>query len=314
MPRASTPYALLFPGQGGQYPGMGLRAHARSRRARTVFVEAERIAGMPIRRLCFEGSRVELERTEVTQPCLIAASLAAVAALEEELEAAGSRLEPHLLAGHSLGHYAALVAAGAASLAGVLELVCVRAALMAAAGDDGAMASIVGLRPAQVSEICAAATGGRVVVAAVNGPRHTVVAGARSAVDAALDAARAAGAARLVRLPVSVAAHTPAMAGAQRALAAHVDALELTQPRFALVLNGSARATRSSAEIRAELKLHTCATVMWWPSVRTMLALGVRLLVDTGPGRGLARSLAATLGEDAVTGLERPGTALALAA
>jgi [acyl-carrier-protein] S-malonyltransferase len=312
MRRGSTPYALLFPGQGNQYPGMGLRAYGRSRRARAMFDEAERIAGMPIRRLCFEASRAELARTQVTQPCLLVASLAAVAALEEELEIAGSRLAPRFAAGHSLGHYAALVAAGAASFAGVLELVCVRAELMAATGD-GAMASIVGLGPEQVTDICVAVTGSVVVMAAVNGPCHTVVSGERVALAAVLDAARDAGAARTVVLPVSVAAHTPTMSGAQRELASHIEALDLAPPRFALVLNGTARPTRSTAEIRTELELHTCATVMWWPSVQTMLALGVRLLVDTGPGRVLTRSLGAALGESAVIGLEQPGAALALA-
>jgi [acyl-carrier-protein] S-malonyltransferase len=291
---------------------MGLRAYRRSRRARALFARAERLACMPIRRLCFDASRAELERTQVTQPCLLVASLAAVAALEEELELAGARLAPRFAAGHSLGHYAAMVAAGAVSFAGALELVCVRAELMAAAAGDGAMASILGVAPERVADICEEVAGSAVAVAAINGPSHTVVSGARSALAAVLAGARGAGAARAVVLPVSVAAHTQMMAGAQQALAPHLDRLTLAAPRCALVLNSTAQPTRSTAEIRAELELHTCATVMWWPSIRRMLDLGVRRLVDTGPGRALARSLGAALGEGVLVGLEQPGAATAL--
>ncbi len=300
------PYALLFPGQGNQYPGMGWRAYQRSRRARMLFREAERLTGIPIRRLCFDGTRPELARTQITQPCLLVASLACVAALEEELEAAGRRLEPQLIAGHSLGHFAALVTARALPFASALELVCARAELMAEV-TEGGMATVVGLASERVRTLCRSVAEGAVVVAAVNGPCHTVISGASLPLAEALEAMRAAGAARIVVLPVSVPAHTPLMVDAQVALKPRIARLSISRPRFPIVLNGTAHPTLSPIEIGAELMVHMCRPVQWWPSVQAMLVRGVRLLVDTGPGRALAKSLGPELGAMTAT-LEQLGT------
>ena len=297
-------YALLFPGQGGQFPGMAWGWHRRSPRVRSLFERAERLTALPLRRLCFEGSRAELASTEVTQPCVFLVGLAGAAILTEELEAAGSALQPRFVAGHSLGQLTALVAAGALPLEPALELVCARARLMAAAGGGG-MATVLGLAPERVAELCASVVGASVGVAAVNGPAQTVVSGERGALAAVAAAAREAGATRVVSLPISIAAHSPRMAAAQAAFAARVAEVELAEPRLPVVLNGDSRPTRSPARIRAELEAHICATVRWWDSVQAMLAAGVELLVEVGPGRSLARELGDSLLPAAVLCLGR---------
>jgi [acyl-carrier-protein] S-malonyltransferase len=286
--------ALLFPGQGNQFTGMGWGWYRRSQRARTLFARAERVSGLPVRRLCFDGTRDELARTEVTQPCVLVASLAGATVLEEELGAGGRRLRPQLVAGHSLGQLTALVFAGSLSFDRALELVCLRARLMAEAGGGG-MATILGLAVERVRGLCAAASGSAVVVASVNGPDHTVVSGEREALAAVGEAARAAGATRVIPLPISIAAHSPAMEGAQAAFAAAVAALELREPRLPVVLNGDARATRSVAAIRAELEGHMCAPVRWWDSVQAIVAAGVEEVVEIGPGRSLTKELCDSL-------------------
>lgn len=286
--------ALLFPGQGNQFTGMGWGWYRRSQRARSLFARAERLSGLPVRRLCFDGSRDELARTEVTQPCVMVASLAGATVLEEELGAAGRRLRPQLVAGHSLGQFTALVFAGSVSFDEALELVCLRARLMAEAGGGG-MATILGLEVDRVRELCAALAGPGVVVASVNGPDHTVVSGGDAALAEAVEAARAAGATRVIPLPISIAAHSPAMDAAQAAFAPAVAALELGEPRVPVVLNGDARPTRSAAAIRAELEGHMCAPVQWWASVQAMVAAGVEQVVEIGPGRSLTKELCASL-------------------
>jgi [acyl-carrier-protein] S-malonyltransferase len=310
---ASTPlaYAFMFPGQGNQYPGMGWHACQRSRRARELFAEAESLTGMSIRRLCFEGSRAELARTQITQPCQLVANVADVAALEEELEASGRRLRPRFVAGHSLGHYAALVTASALSFATALELVRARAGLMGAV-TDGGMATVVGLSEQQVQAACDLLTHPDVVVAAVNGPDHTVISGPSSSLVQLAHMLRDAGATRVVSLPISIPAHSPLMADAQAALAPHVTNARFTTPRFPVVLNSTACPTSSVADIRSDLASHMCTPVRWWPSVQGILASGVGLLIDTGPGRTLIKSLGPTVGEDMIADLERPGAVAAL--
>lgn len=297
-------YALLFPGQGGQFPGMAWGWHRRSPRVRSLFERAERLTGLPLRRLCFEGSREELASTEVTQPCVFLVGLAGAAVLEEELEAAGGALRPRFVAGHSLGQLTALAAAGGLPLEPALELVCARARLMAAAGGGG-MATVLGLAPERVAGLCSSVVGAAVVVAAVNGPAQTVISGERPALADVASAARAAGADRVVSLPISIAAHSPQMAAAQTAFAARVAALDLGEPRLPIVLNGDSRPTRSPARIRAELEDHMCATVRWWDSLQAMLAAGVGLLVEVGPGRSLARELNESLAPASVICLGR---------
>jgi [acyl-carrier-protein] S-malonyltransferase len=303
-PGELPPYALLFPGQGGQFPGMGRGWHERSGRAREVFEHAETLTGMPIRRLCFDAPRAELGRTQITQPCVFVASLAGLAALAEELEATGQRTQPRFVAGHSLGHFAALVACGALPFASALELVCARGELMAAA-DPGGMATVIGLEHERVEEICATVSGGAVVVAAVNAPDQTVISGAHAALGEALVLVRGAGAARVVRLPIDVPAHSPAMAAAQTQLAHRIDRLDFSVPRLPVVLNSAARPTSSAAEICAELKSHMCAPVRWWQSLQTMLGAGTRLLVETGPGRSLGKRSSEALGANVVRCLGR---------
>jgi [acyl-carrier-protein] S-malonyltransferase len=298
-------YALLFPGQGSQFPGMGWGWHRGSSRARGLFERAERLTGIPIRRLCFEGTRAELVRTEVTQPCVLVVGLAGVAVLEERLAARGLPLEPRFLAGHSLGQFTALIAAGALGFEEGLGAVCERAALMAKAGKGGTMGGVLGMDPGRVARLCASAGGRSVTIAAVNGPEHVVVSGEREAIGAVLRTARAAGAERTIELPISVAAHSPAMTGAQVAFAPRVASLGLRRPRVPVVLNGTGKAAVSPREIRAELDGHICAEVRWWPSLRTMVAAGVELLVEVGPGRTFGKALEPAMAPASVVCLER---------
>jgi [acyl-carrier-protein] S-malonyltransferase len=302
-------YAFMFPGQGNQYPGMGWRACQRSRRARALFAEAESLTGMPIRRLCFEGSRAELACTQVTQPCQLVASLAAVAALGEELEAAGRELRPRYLAGHSLGHYSALVAASALPFATALELVCARGDLMASV-TGGGMATVVGLSEEQVLAACDQHSD--VVVAAINGPDHTVISGPSRSLARVSRILRDTGATRVVPLPIGIPAHSPLMADAQAALAPCIASARLTPPRFPVVLNSTGCPTRSVAGIRSDLAAHMCTPVRWWPSVQRILASDIRLLIDTGPGRTLAKTLGPTVGRGVIADLEQLGAVAAL--
>lgn len=283
--------AFVFPGQGSQEAGMGAALAAAHPEARAVFEAADAALGEPLSRLCFEGPEGELALTRNTQPAILAVSVAA----ERCLSAAGVR--PQWVAGHSLGEYSALVAAGGLGLAEALTTVRKRGVYMQEAVPDGegAMAAILALDLPAVEAACRAAAGSEVVAAAnLNGPGQVVIAGHREAVERAMEACRAAGARRVVRLPVSAPFHCELMRPARERLAGDLARLALSDPSVPLVRNVDARPVRSAEECRDGLVRQVTGAVLWEASVRFLRGQGVGTFVEVGPGTvlsGLVRKI-----------------------
>lgn len=291
--------AWIFPGQGSQSVGMG--GHLSGDAAREIFAEARDVLGWDVRSVCIEGPSDLLGATEVSQPAILTVSVAAA----ESLRAAGSI--PDVVAGHSVGEFAALVAARAMSLEDALRAVTARASAMAGAGRDraGGMAAILGLELDDVERACSTA-GGMVSVAAVNAATQIVVSGERDAVDRAAEAARAAGARRVIPLDVSVAAHSPLMEtaadGLKRALR-HVSIAPPVVP-FVSCVSGSPEA--DPFEISGLLCEAMTRPVRWVETVHALDAAGTTRFLEIGPGRvlsGLVRSIlpqpdVASIGDD----------------
>jgi len=276
--------ALVFPGQGSQYVGMGRDLYEAYPQARAVFEEADRLLGFPLSRLCFEGPKEELNDTINTQPAILAMSVACFRVLEAEgrLPAAG------FVAGHSLGEYTALVAAGAIEFADALRLVRERGRLMKEAGErnPGGMAAIINLSDAILEAICYQAsreTGGIVQVANYNSPGQIVISGERKALERAMDLAREQGAARVVPLAVSIAAHSPLMGPAAQAFRWAVEGAAFREARIPVVANISASPITAVAEIKQELVQQLTSSVRWTESVQFMIEQGVDTFVEIGP-------------------------------
>ena len=276
--------AFLFPGQGSQFVGMGRDLYDRQPAARALFDEADARLGFPLSRLCFDGPEETLTDTAVQQPALYTTSLAAWAVLTERGQA-----DAAYVAGHSLGEFSALAAAGALGFADGLALVRRRGELMKLAGQrqPGGMAAVLGLDAAPVAEVCAAAaaeTGGTVGVANDNCPGQVVITGDETALTRAMRLLAEAGARKVVRLPISIAAHSPLMDSVADAFAAAVTAAPLSAARIPVVANVTARPITTPDEIRAELTAQLTAPVRWTDSVRQLGALGVDAYVEVGPG------------------------------
>ncbi len=293
MPIGSSPRttALVFPGQGSQAVGMGVRLVAASPAAAAVFDVADAALGEPISRLAFEGPEAELNRTENAQPALLAASIAVLEALRERWGLPASEPLPFgFVAGHSMGQYSALVAARALDLADAVRLVRERGRLMQASGSgrEGRMAAILGLPDDRVDDLVErAAKGGLVTVANRNAPGQIVLSGERAAIDIAVAEARGLGARRAVELPVSVASHSPLMAEAADGLQAVLAQVEIADPRPPLRANGDGHVIEDGDAARRELVDHLTTGVDWIAVVEAMVADGVTRFVEVGPGRVL---------------------------
>ena len=277
--------AFLFPGQASQYPGMGVDLYRKFPEARQVFELADRVLGFPLSRLCFEGSEDELRLTENTQPAILVVSVAAYRVLEQR------GLQPDYVAGHSLGEYSALVAAGALDLADAVRLVRNRGRYMqeAVPAGQGAMAAILGLAPALVAEICRRAADGDVLAPAnLNSPEQTVVSGSAAAVKRAVELAAQSGAKRAVLLPVSAPFHCELMKPAEERLKADLLATRFADLRVPLVTNADADLITTGEEARDALIRQVCQPVRWEESIRQLLELGVDTFVEVGPGRVLS--------------------------
>jgi [acyl-carrier-protein] S-malonyltransferase len=307
-------YALLFPGQGAQFPGMAARFHDRSAAVRQLFDLAEQRTGLPIRTLCFETGRTDQSRTDWTQPSVFVASLAGWLVFRELLADRGRPYAPGCVAGHSLGHFAALVAAGALDVPTALDLVCHRGRIMSAASGrrPGGMLTVVGLPASAAAELAARCVPGPVALAAVNGSDQTVLSGAADGLAEAAELARRAGATRVVPLAIGLAAHSPLMADAHREFAAVVAAVPLGAPEVAVALNTTAAVTRDVAEIRADLLDHMIRPVRWAESVQAARRAGATRLIDMGPGRTLVKILLRDVPADEVSAFDQPGAAGAL--
>lgn len=287
--------AFLFPGQGSQFAGMGKGLAEQFPAAARVFEEADDALGFSISKLCFDGPEDALKLTENTQPALLTVSAAAFAVVREH------GIVPDYVAGHSLGEYSALVAAGSLAFADAVRLVRNRGRYMQEAVPPGvgAMAAILRLPEGKLDAILAEAAQDEVVAAAnLNSPDQIVIAGHATAVQRAMDLARAAGARRAVMLPVSAPFHCALMKPAQERLKADLDSttfLDLTMP---LVNNWQAHEIRTGAEARKGLYEQVPNPVRWTESIRYLASQGVTRFVEVGAGSvltGLLRSIDATL-------------------
>jgi len=309
--------AFVFPGQGSQAVGMGRVLAGASPAAAAVFAEADAALGEPLSLLAWDGPAEELDQTVNAQPALLAASVAFLRALEDRRAASGRPpLVPAFAAGHSMGQYSALVAAGVVSLGDGMRLVRERGRLMQAsgAGSPGAMAAIIGLPDEHLPDLVAAGSAhGTFGIANRNSPGQVVVSGVRPAVEAAAAAAKGLGAKRALVLPVSVAAHSPLMASAAAGMRAVLADIAFRDPGVPLLANADARPLTTGEDCRAELVDHLTTGVDWIAAVEAMRAAGVVRFVEVGPGRvlcGLIRRIA----PDAETiPLDDPGGAGGLA-
>ncbi len=284
-------FAFVFPGQGSQTVGMGRDLAASSPAAAAVFARADAALGEAISTLAWDGPAERLDLTENAQPALLAASIAILEAMRERWGQAGTAApRPAFAAGHSMGQYSALVAAGALSLEDGVRLVRQRGRFMQASGQgrDGAMAALIGLDDARLPELVAAAEAhGTFVVANRNAPGQVVVSGERAAIEAGAELAKAAGAKRAIILPVSVAAHSPLMAEAAGAMRAALADVTFHDPSPPLLANADARPITTGDEARTELVEHLTAGVDWVAAVERMTGAGVTTFVEVGPGRVL---------------------------
>jgi [acyl-carrier-protein] S-malonyltransferase len=277
-------YSIVFPGQGSQSIGMAVDFAERDAAARAVFEEADAAFGGDLSKRIAEGPEAELRRTEITQPAILTASIAIYRALEPQLPE-----QPVLFAGHSLGEYSALVAAGALALGDAVKLVRRRGALMqqAVPEGEGAMSAILGLEPERVAELCAAVDG-VVAPANFNTPVQTVIAGTAAAVAAAGEALAAAGARRVVPLEVSAPFHCELMAPAAEKLAPLLADTPFRDAHTPVVSNVTATPYSSAADARDLLHRQVCASVRWVDGVERQRQAGVELQLEVGPGRVLS--------------------------
>jgi [acyl-carrier-protein] S-malonyltransferase len=284
--------AFLFPGQGSQKVGMGRALADAFARARAVWQEVDDALGTPLSRLCFEGPEDDLKLTANAQPAILAASVAALRVLEDE-----TALRPAVVAGHSLGEFSALVAAGALALPDAARLVRLRGQFMqeAVPAGVGGMAAILGLERADVEAACAealaspAAAPGEVVAPAnLNGGAQVVIAGHRAAVERACEAARRRGAKRALPLAVSAPFHSALMQPAAERLARELESVKLGALRVPVVTNVEAAPNQDGARVRDLLVRQVTAPVRWEESVLRLVAMEVTLAVEVGNGAVLA--------------------------
>ena len=280
--------ALLFPGQGAQYMGMGLASYQRSEPARRVFESADAVLGFRVSQVCFDGPESRLRETRVQQPAIVACSLAIAAAYDSDFDA----LDVRCSTGHSLGLYSALVRARSLDLEQAVGLVALRGELMQQASDErpGSMAAVLGLGDLDVEQACAdASCQDEIVVAAnYNAPGQVVISGAIGAVERAIKLLKERGARRVISLAVAGAFHSPLMASAAKSMAAELQSATIADPAFPIVANGRPRMLNHADEIRTELVDQMLAPVRWSGVMRSIATIGVTLLVDCGPGEALA--------------------------
>jgi [acyl-carrier-protein] S-malonyltransferase len=275
--------ALLFSPQGSQVVGMGRELVEASAAARAVFDEADATLGWSVSSTCFDGPADRLDDTRQTQPCLLATSVAAHRALAERVD-----VEPAFVAGHSVGEYAALVAAGVLELGAALRLVSRRAALMAGIDADGGMAAVIGIDRVSVEAVVdSIGSPTELVVANDNAPGQVVISGRMAALAAAEEPMRSAGARRILRLPVSGAFHSPLMAPVAADLAEAFEQEAWLDARVPIVSNVSAEPTTDASRIRALLAEQVRSPVEWVACVERMAVEGVTIAVECGPGSAL---------------------------
>jgi [acyl-carrier-protein] S-malonyltransferase len=283
--------AFLFPGQASQYCGMGRDLAAHFPESQAVFDAADSALGFSITQTCFAGSEEALKLTENTQPAILTVSTAAYRALEKR------GIVPDFVAGHSLGEYSALVAAGGLDFPAAVKLVRARGKYMqeAVPTGQGAMAAILGLSPTEVADICKKAAENEIVSPAnLNSPEQTVISGSAAAVKRAVEIASQSGAKRAVILPVSAPFHCALMMSAQQRLEPDLRSTQFRALKIPLITNVGAQAISTGDEARDALIRQVTAPVRWLDSVREMIESGVTVFVEVGPGKvltGLLRQI-----------------------
>ena len=294
--------AFLFPGQGSQAAGMGKELADQFPAAQRVFDQADEALGFSLSALCFEGPEGQLRLTENTQPAILTCSVATAAVLRER------GVEADYVAGHSLGEYSALVAAGALGFVDAVRLVCKRGRYMqeAVSAGVGAMAALVMLPPNKLASICEEAAQGEVVSPAnLNSPAQVVIAGHAGAVERAMELAKGAGARKVVKLEVSAPFHCALMKPAQERLTRDLDAITFHDLKVPLVNNFAAHEVRTGEEAKQGLKDQVPNPVRWEQSVRSLVVAGVEHFIEVGPGKvltGLLRSIDRSLQGSSVRG------------
>lgn len=273
--------AYIFPGQGAQFSGMGLDLYENSPLAQEYFEKANDILGFHITDIMFEGSAEDLKETKVTQPAIFLHSVILAKTL-------GENFKPDMVAGHSLGEFSALVAAGALTFEDGLKLVSQRAQAMQKACElqPSTMAAVLGLEDAVVEKICNTIDG-VVVPANYNCPGQLVISGEVEAINKACEALKEAGARRALVLPVGGAFHSPMMEPAREELAAAIENTTFSKPNCPIYQNVTASAITDENEIKANLILQLTAPVRWTQSVQQMIADGAKHFTEVGPGKVL---------------------------
>lgn len=278
--------AFVFPGQGAQAVGMGKDVYDALPHSRAVFEKGDEVLGFPLSKLIFEGPDSELKQTINTQPALVTASVAYLEALQEK------GLKSDYVAGHSLGEYSALVAAGVLSYKDAVSLVRLRGQFMeeAVPGGQGAMAAVLGADREALAELCRSisADGNPVELANVNCPGQIVVSGSLAGVNAASERVKEAGGKRAIALEVSGPFHSSLMKGAAERLAAELDKVTFSAPEVPVIANVTASPVTSPEEIRELLVRQVYSPVLWQDSVEWLIAAGVDTFVEIGSGSVLA--------------------------
>ena len=285
--------AYIFPGQGAQFTGMGKDLYENSALAAALFEKANEILGFRITDIMFEGTTEELKETKVTQPAIFLHSVILAKTLKD--------FKPEMVAGHSLGEFSALAANGVLSFEDGLRLVSQRALAMQKACENkpSTMAAVLGLADNIVEEVCASIDG-IVVAANYNCPGQLVISGEFKAVEKACEAMKEAGAKRALMLPVGGGFHSPMMEPAREELAAAIEATTFSTPICPVYQNVTAKAVSDPAEIKKNLIIQLTAPVKWTQSVQQMIADGVTLFTEVGPGKVLA-GLIGKIDREAVT-------------